>query len=139
MFNIFALIGYLNFLLILIALRAATGMSTVYILYCVQYSIVLVIFSCVVLLPHTSLYSLYSSTIHLPMIYREDAGPRRFRITPLHIAVLRNQYDAVCALIDLFDGRIDVNCQDAQGDTPLHMASRYVIALCVEIVPYHVG
>jgi len=44
--------------------------------------------------------------------------------TPLHLAVRHGRCEAILALILVFENIINVNVQNAQGDTPLHLACR---------------
>ena len=52
--------------------------------------------------------------------------------TAVHIAIIRNNQDALKMILDVFKGRIDLNVQDNNGDTPLHLACRSGVELMVE-------
>lgn len=58
--------------------------------------------------------------------------------TPLHLAVNKGNYDCLCCIIDYYggnNGKLNIDAQDKNGDTALHIASRagnveMVKALC---------
>jgi hypothetical protein len=55
--------------------------------------------------------------------------------TPIHLAVRNQHLKAVNAIVDIFEGVVDLNIQNKLGDAPLHLAARkgfkdIVEALC---------
>lgn len=49
------------------------------------------------------------------------------RGTPLHLAVNKGNYECVCCIIDYYggkNGKLNINAQNKDGDTALHIASR---------------
>jgi hypothetical protein len=55
--------------------------------------------------------------------------------TPMHLAVRNQHLKAVNAIVDIFEGVVDLNIQNKLGDAPLHLAARkgfkeIVEALC---------
>ena len=61
-----------------------------------------------------------------------DAVESTYGRTAVHIAVIRNNQDALKKILDVFHGRIDLNIQDKNGDLPLHLACRSGVELLVE-------
>ena len=56
------------------------------------------------------------------------------RDTPLIVAARRGHLEAVRALLDTFDGVIDVDARNSQGDTALHVAARAARAEVVRVL-----
>ena len=62
-------------------------------------------------------------------INEQEAGTLN---TPLHMAVLKCNYEVVCCIIDYYSKSraligasiVDLSIQNKKGDTPLHIASR---------------